>query len=182
MMAKVIIFMGMELYQTFLFSSLYGNNRAFAKKFLKGNLFTYGAVLISGIIPMIFVMYTAAPFVTYVHLRLPPFARISRTNLMRYSANLPKDASIYITTMNIIGRPHVSRVNVSELYPIKKPLNIANFARDTKEISSKRPWWARRYVRRFAILETSGATREKGIWENVVRSIRNTHNRPAGPW
>jgi hypothetical protein len=124
---------------------------------------------------MIFVSYTTAPFVNYVHLRLPQFARISRENVLRYSKSLPRNATLEITTMNIIGKPRVSRVGVADLYPIKRRLSLANYARDTKEKAAKRPWWAMKPVKEFAILGGFGRTREDGVWENVAKSIKRFH-------
>jgi hypothetical protein len=128
-------------------------------------------VVAAGIIPMAFVAYTTKPFVTYVHLRLPAFARYSRDLMIRYSKNLPKDAALDITTMNFVGRPKVSRVKVSELYHSQGRFGISNFARDISKIEGKRPWYMSKPIKQFAIRSGAGRTREKGIWENIERGI-----------
>ncbi|KAA8577072.1 hypothetical protein EYC84_007080 [Monilinia fructicola] len=94
------------------------------------------AVLLSGAVPMIFVAYITSPFVNYIHLRLPNFARNSRELLMRYSKNPPKDAQIDITTMNFVGKPRVTRFDVSELKAVKQRFGVGNFSRDTKKIDA----------------------------------------------
>ncbi|RFU32573.1 hypothetical protein B7463_g3769, partial [Scytalidium lignicola] len=130
-----------------------------------------GAVVLSGIVPMLFVAYTSSSFVTYIHLRLPQFARYSRDMLMRYSKNLPKDADIDITTMNFIGKPRMNKMKVGELYPVKERFGLANYARDTREANTKRPWWLGKAVRLFSINGSPGRIREKGVWENIATSI-----------
>jgi len=125
---------------------------------------------------MIFVMYTTAPFVTYIHLRLPEFARQSRESLLRYSKHLPRNATIDITTLNIIGRPRVSRMRVADLHPVRSRFSITNYSRGAKGEEMKRPWWAARPIKQFAILAGRGRSREEGVWENVAKSINRSYN------
>ena len=120
-------------------------------------------------------MYTTAPFVTYIHLRLPEFARQSRENLLRYSKHLPRNATIDITTLNMIGRPRVSRVSVGDLHPVRSRFNITNYARGAKDEKMKRPWWAGRPIKQFAILGGRGRPREEGVWENIARCIQRAY-------
>jgi len=126
-----------------------------------------GAVMLSGIIPMVSVAYISGPFVNYIHLRLPAFARGSREMLLRYSKMLPKDAEIDITTMNFIGKPRVTRMKVADLYPVKQRLGMANYARDTTKINAERLWWMGKAVRQFGV--HSGRSKVMGgeIWRNV---------------
>jgi hypothetical protein len=87
---------------------------------------------------------------------------------------LPKDTKLDITTMNIMGIPRVSRVSVVDLYPVKAGLSPANFARDTRNIIEKKPWWAGRAIKRFAIIGGSQGSREPGVWDNIKRSIEKS--------
>ncbi|KAE8443534.1 hypothetical protein EG329_001774 [Mollisiaceae sp. DMI_Dod_QoI] len=130
-----------------------------------------GGVLLSGIIPMLSVAYMTSPFVTYIHLRIPAFARNSREMLMRYSKNLPKDAELDITTMNFIGKPRVARVKVAELYPVKERFGLANYGRDTEKANEKRPFWMGKAVRIFGVHSTKSQVKESGVWENVKANI-----------
>jgi hypothetical protein len=120
---------------------------------------------------MSIVAYTTRPFVTYIHLRLPPYSRYSREFVHRYSMNLPPTASVDITTMSFIGKPRVSRMKVTDLYPVKSRLGVGNYARDTKAIDEQRSWWRGKSVGQFAVRSNSGSGREKGIWENVAGCI-----------
>jgi hypothetical protein len=128
---------------------------------------TLYSVMLSGIIPMVTVAYISGPFVNYIHLRLPAFAQGSREMLLRYSKKLSRDAEIDITTMNFIGKPRVTRMKVTDLYPVKERLGMANYARDTTKINAERPWWMGKVVRQFGV--HSGRSKVMGgeIWRNV---------------
>lgn len=120
---------------------------------------------------MVFVAYITGPFVTYIHLRLPIFARQSRDMLMRYTKSLPNDAELDITTMNLVGKPRVSRLKVADLYPTKKRLGMANYARDTKLVNSKLPWYFPPAVRQFGVHSNTSKILGGEAWHNIVRRI-----------
>lgn len=128
-------------------------------------------VLLSGVIPMLSVAYMTSPFVTYIHLRVPQFARNSRDMLLRYSKNLSKDAELDVTTMNFIGKPRVARVKVADLVPVKKRFGLANFGRDTEKANEKRKWWMGKAVRLFGVHNTKSNVKEGQVWENVKAAI-----------
>lgn len=127
--------------------------------------------MLSGIIPVSTVAYISAPYVTYIHIRLPAFARQSREMLIRYSQNLPKNTELDITTMNFIGKPRVARVNLSELRPVKERLGFANFARDTTKANAKRPWWMGSAQRQFGVHNEKSGIVKGEVWEIVAKSI-----------
>jgi hypothetical protein len=133
-------------------------------------LLTSHPVMLSGIIPMVSVAYISGPFVNYIHLRLPAFARGSREMLLRYSKKLPKDAEIDITTMNFIGKPRVTRMKVTDLYPVKERLGMANYARDTTKINAERPWWMGKAVRQFGVHGGRSKVMGGEIWR-IVESV-----------
>jgi len=128
-------------------------------------------VMLSGIIPMVTIAYMSGPYVTYVHLRLPAFARRSRDMLMRFSRNPPKDTEVDITTMNFIGKPRVTRVKVADLYPVKERLGLVNYARDTREINSKRRWWMGKAVRQFGVHSGRSLILRGEVWANIAKAI-----------
>lgn len=121
---------------------------------------------------MVFVAYITGPFVTYIHLRLPAFARQSREMLTRYAKSLPKDAALEITTMNFIGKPRVTRVKITDLYPVNGRFGMANYARDIKSIKS--PWWAGKAVRQFGLHSSTSRVMGGEIWENIAKRIANS--------
>src|ERR1700733_15250040 len=120
---------------------------------------------------MSFVGYISGPFVTYIHLRLPSFARNSREMLMRYSKNLPRDAELDITTMNFIGKPRVARVKVADLFPVKERFGQVNYARDTKAVNEKRPWGMGKAVRQFGVHGDTRRIMGGEVWDNIAKAI-----------
>jgi hypothetical protein len=132
---------------------------------------TLHVVMVSGLIPMIFVGYVSGPFVAHVHLRLPTYARQSRDILKRYSQNLPKDAKLDITTMTLIGKPRLSSVKVGDLRPVKRRFGLANYIRGTKKINAKRPWYMGRAARQFSLPAGVEMKGSPGVWEDILKSM-----------
>ena len=89
---------------------------------------------------------------------------------MRYSQALPKDAKLELTTMNLIGMPRVTRVNVGDLYPAKKRFGTVNYVRNMNGMS-KRPWYVGRPARLFGIWGGERIAQGKEVWENIAKTI-----------
>ncbi|THC99714.1 hypothetical protein EYZ11_000764 [Aspergillus tanneri] len=73
------------------------------------------ALVLGSAIPMVFVAYTGAPFVNFVHLALPVFARQSREKTIQYAKNLPPTATLYINTMKISTGSFQTSVRLGDL-------------------------------------------------------------------
>jgi hypothetical protein len=121
---------------------------------------------------MVFITYISSPFVAHIHLRLPAYARRSRDILNRYVRSLPEVAELEITTMNFIGKPRLSLVKVSDLHSVRERFGMVNYVRDTKKINHRRPWYMGKAVRQFGIHGGVEVKENRGIWENIARSIR----------
>ncbi|KAH7379737.1 hypothetical protein BKA64DRAFT_234806 [Cadophora sp. MPI-SDFR-AT-0126] len=128
-------------------------------------------VMVAGLVPVTVIAYISSPFVTYIHLRLPIFARQSHEMLLRYSKTLPKAAELDITTMNFIGKPRVTRVKVGDLHATRERMGFANYCRDTTELNAKRPWWMGKAVRQFGVHNEKSGIMDGQVWENVAKSI-----------
>jgi len=128
-------------------------------------------VMVAGLVPVTVIAYISSPFVTYIHLRLPIFARQSHEMLLRYSKTLPKTAELDITTMNFIGKPRVTRVKAGDLYATKERMGFANYCRDTTELNTKRPWWMGKAIRQFGVHNEKSGIMDGQVWENVAKSI-----------
>ncbi|KAL2814300.1 hypothetical protein BJX63DRAFT_431456 [Aspergillus granulosus] len=79
-------------------------------------------VIIGGAIPMLFVSYTSAPFVNFVHLALPVSVRRSREQALQYAKQLPPTATLYINTMKFTTIPRQTQVRLGDLVPDKSKL------------------------------------------------------------
>ncbi|RHZ72911.1 hypothetical protein CDV55_103626 [Aspergillus turcosus] len=84
------------------------------------------AVVVGGALPMLFVAYTSAPFVNFVHLALPVFARRSREQTVQYAKNLPPTATLYINTMKFTTIPRQTEVRLGDLVRDKALLRPNN--------------------------------------------------------
>ena len=84
-------------------------------------------IVICGVVPFAVASYTSSPFVVFIHLRLPAYARHpDRELLRRFVRSPPADTQLDITTMNLVGRPRLTTVAVGDLVPAHKRMGIVN--------------------------------------------------------
>lgn len=113
---------------------------------------------------------------TVVHLRLPLVARQSRDAMMRYAKNLPSNATLDITTMNILGIPRITKVPISQISSTGD--KMSSLVRDKAALkveNSKRPWWMGHTRGRFLIWSKENSLskgKNSGIWEIVARKFK----------
>ncbi|KAH9892134.1 hypothetical protein F4778DRAFT_750973 [Xylariomycetidae sp. FL2044] len=125
---------------------------------------------LAAIVPLIFVAYTTSPFVPFVHIKLPPFARQSEEMLRRYIRTLPPQTELDMTTMSFIARPRISRVKLNELQPTNKKLGIVNYARDTTAENAARKWYQLPAVGNFS-LQSNRMPRVSWVWDEIANRI-----------
>lgn len=114
---------------------------------------------------------TTAPFVTYVHLALPLWARASQSRLFRYASKLPSTAVLDITSLRWIW-PRVTRLRASELYIHKNQVGAMTIRRNVPQaVKDARQWWQWQPLKQFYVAGKTGNTTEKGVWEEVVACI-----------
>ncbi|TVY38474.1 hypothetical protein LOCC1_G006447 [Lachnellula occidentalis] len=128
-------------------------------------------VVLSGIIPMISVIYISSPFVNYIHLRLPAFVRNSPELLKRFTKTLPRDAQIDITTMNVFGKPRVARMKIQDLSAANERFGLVNYVRDTTTVNEKRQWWMGKAVRQFGVHGGKGSVVGGEAWKDIQAAI-----------
>lgn len=124
---------------------------------------------------MFFVAYTSAPFVNFVHLALPVFARRSREQTLQYAKNPPPTATLYINTMKFTTIPRQTEVRLGDLVPEKALLRPVSFRNANP---APLPWWAGRTLRQFYTGEKSqpgkvSSTFYPELWEHVYKQIQN---------
>ncbi|KAI2622491.1 hypothetical protein GGR54DRAFT_65741 [Hypoxylon sp. NC1633] len=128
---------------------------------------------LSAIVPLVFVAYTSKPFVTFAHMRPPPWARHSEATLRQWARAVPPDAELEITTMSLIAKPRLSRVRVADLRPpsaAARRWRIANLARDTAAANAARPWYMFRAVGLFNA-QSNTVARVPWVWESIVGAV-----------
>ena len=138
---------------------------------------------------MLFVTYISRPYVLYIYMNLPHYARRSQEILTRFARTLPPETELDITTMHFSGRPRFTRVKASELIEAKGRWGVANLARlPAKRMGVSEPqppwWWTwlafKRPVKEFYVAPSSASSGKKGaagqvaqgVWENVLACIR----------
>ncbi|KAI0810392.1 hypothetical protein GGR55DRAFT_137582 [Xylaria sp. FL0064] len=132
---------------------------------------TVARTALCAIAPLVFVAYITSPFVSFIHVRLPPFARQSAAMVQRYLANIPMDAELEITTMSFIAKPRTSVVKLSELVPVNKRFGIVNIARDTAAENAARKWYMFRAVGDFYVPKANGSSNDRGwnlLWNKIM--------------
>ncbi len=129
--------------------------------------------VVGGAIPMVYVMYFTAPFVSYVHVRLPIYARRSREQLLRWAESMSSTTEIDMTTMRLYGRPRVSRMPLGDLRTTKPSYGIANLirAQTPSQVEAKRPWWTNRPLTEFYVGNERGKSREPSVWQKALERI-----------
>ncbi|KAJ2991903.1 hypothetical protein NUW58_g2353 [Xylaria curta] len=120
------------------------------------------------IAPLVFVAYITSPFVTFIHMRLPPFALRSEEMLSRYV--ISPQAELEITTMSIISKLRVSTVKLSELEPVNRRFGIVTMARDTTAENAARKWYMFPAVGNFSVQRLNGQlgpNKQPWAWHNI---------------
>ncbi|KAL3466024.1 hypothetical protein BJX64DRAFT_251513 [Aspergillus heterothallicus] len=133
------------------------------------------AIIVGGAIPMLFVSYTSAPFVNFVHLALPASVRRSREQALQYAKKLPPTATLYMNTMKFTTIPRQTQVRLGDLAPDKSMLRPVSFRNNNP---APLPWWRGRTLRQFFTTEKSKPGRESTtfypeLWEHVYKQIRD---------
>ncbi|KAI0020742.1 hypothetical protein F4780DRAFT_740642 [Xylariomycetidae sp. FL0641] len=134
--------------------------------------FSLGVALaiISSLVPITFVAYTTAPFVAFIHLRLPPVARQSEEALRRFARNIPRDSVLEITTMSFIAKPRLTNVRIADLRPVSRRFGLVNMVRDTAAENARRKWYMYRAVGNFRV-EANKVPRAPFVWESIKQMI-----------
>ncbi|KAL4922502.1 hypothetical protein BDW62DRAFT_172652 [Aspergillus aurantiobrunneus] len=137
------------------------------------------AIVIGGALPMLFVAYTSAPYVNFVHLALPISVRRSQEQAITYAKKLPSTATLYINTMKFNTIPRQTEVRLADLVPDKSPIRPVSFRNKNP---ASLPWWRGKSLQQFYTTEKSKPGKQSttfypGLWEHVYQQIQN---RPLG--
>ncbi|KAJ5996337.1 hypothetical protein N7499_007347 [Penicillium canescens] len=131
-------------------------------------------VIAAGALPMLFVSYTSAPYVNFIHLALPAFARKSREAAIQYGKELPPTAMLYLTSMRFNTIPRQTAVRLGDLVPAHDPLRPISF-RNLNPMPQR--WWQGRAPTEFYTGEHSKPGRQTAaffpeLWESIYRQIQ----------
>lgn len=123
---------------------------------------------------MLFVAYTSAPYVNFVHLTLPAFARRSREAAMQYAKDLPPTATLHLNTMRFNTIPRQTAVRFGDLVADKQALRPVSFRNLNP---APRPWWMGRSPTQFYTAEKSHVGRDSSafypeLWQQIYPKIQ----------
>ena len=137
-------------------------------------------VIAAGALPMLFVSYTAAPYVNFIHLALPAFARKSREAAVQYAKDLPPTAVLYLTSMRFNTIPRQTAVRLGDLVPIKDALRPVTFQNLNP---SPQRWWQGRAPTQFYTGTHSKPGRQTSaffpeLWNVIYHQIQKGKSQP----
>ena len=135
-------------------------------------------------VPLMYVMYYASPFVAYIHIKLPIFARRSREQLLKWAQSIPPNTELEMTTIKSYGSLRTTRMPISGLRPVKARFGIENLARvprslERTSIGSKRPWWAPKEQTLFFVGNERRKSVETAVWQKALEQIRSSVDAPT---
>jgi hypothetical protein len=128
-------------------------------------------VAIFSTVPLAFTGVFASPFVQFIFLRLPRYARTSKELAQRYSKSLPLDAKLEIVTMRLVPLPKTTKVLVRDLRLIDTSKNawwnlrMENLERISNGTGRRKFWYD-------TSKEAGQGSRFPGLWQNVLAIIR----------
>lgn len=130
---------------------------------------------------MLFVSYTAAPYVNFVHLALPAFARKSREAAAQYAKELPPTAVLYLTSMRFNTIPRQTTVRIGDLVPTKDLLRPVTF-RNLNPMPAR--WWQGKTPTQFYTDAQSKPGRQTSafypeLWNDVYQHIQKAKSRSS---
>ncbi|CAI7669182.1 unnamed protein product [Penicillium manginii] len=136
-------------------------------------------VIIGGAIPMLSFAYVSAPYVNFVHLALPAFARKSREMAVHYAKDLPPNAILYMNTMRWNTIPRQTTVRLGDLITDKHPVRPVTFL-NTK--STPLPWYRTKAPAQFFTAEQSQPGRQTTafypeLWPAIYKRIQSQTSR-----
>lgn len=167
--------------------------------------------LIGSWIPALLTLFVFAPQVHQIHVKIPPIARKSRDELMRWASNVPRNTEVYISVIRLKPWPTARRVFFEDLqrlpFSFKRLTNLEwkpayHEKRIAEDSSPGRARFVegalRRAISRYYVSRTRGKDKSAvpGVWDRMWEQIpmegekaerqllleqKKAHARPPGP-
>lgn len=120
--------------------------------------------------PVVLSVYAMPPFITFVHLHLPVWARHSQERLLKYANSLPSTAQLDITTLKWIWS-RVTRLRAGEL-SVSSGAPMIMRRTVPQEVLEAKTWYAYTPIKKFTVAGTSAkGLKEPEAWNGVLASI-----------
>jgi hypothetical protein len=156
----------------------------YKRMMVRGQLLTQSLVITASTAPFFLVKFLARPFVSWIYLILPPYARQSPKAALEYSSNLPQNAVLQICFMRSSALTGQVEAIIADLVPRRGKWPPTTFEWIGRRVQTGT--WFRGNPTRFFVNQRSGTGKAQrdtvpGIWENVYRRImRVEHGRQKG--
>jgi hypothetical protein len=147
---------------------------------------TVASILFIGCSPFLALAWRTRPFVTWIYLILPTFARQSPKAALEYARNLPDAARLQIHYIRTLGLPANVTVEMRDLKPVRSTrVRPVTFAWTGNRVD--RGMLYRPNLTEFFVKETSGLGKERrdiipGIWEPVYKRIMGAESPVSAKW
>lgn len=134
---------------------------------------------------MIFTAVATAPFVAYIHVWLPSYARRSQEALLDFARRPPADTGIELTKVGFSPLPRRRYAILSDLrmLPPKRfryaTMEHVSRAHQGKEV----PGWMRAHLGQFYVRPGdvwTKTSRAPGVWQMLVDHLERNVLKPAG--
>jgi hypothetical protein len=128
-----------------------------------------------GAIPMLAVGYLYAPYVAYVHLKLPKAARASREHLLRWMKEIPTKTEVDMTTVRFIGLPRVTRMLLADLRESRNGFGLANLKQVSQSLpgSPKRSTFSSYSPAKYYVGNVPKKGREPMVWKAAMERVKS---------
>lgn len=139
----------------------------------------------AGFTPFALITYTSRPFVTWIHLDLPIFARQSAKAALEYARNLPENAKLHITFYRSTALTATVVANLADLVPAKsrwRPVTFEWVGERVNRGSFLRPNPSRFYVRTHTGGGKAARDTIPGIWDVVYKRIAGVESKAVEKW
>lgn len=130
---------------------------------------------IGSALPLIFVSYTAAPYVNFIHLELPLWARRSSMEAVQYAKQLPPTAKLFINTNGPSLVPRQTELRLGDLIPDRALLRPVSF-RNKHPVPLR--WWQGKTLQQFYTADKIAGGKPSSkyypwLWEHVYKQIQS---------
>ncbi|KAF3924689.1 hypothetical protein AA313_de0206398 [Arthrobotrys entomopaga] len=138
--------------------------------------------------------YLAAPYITHMYVRIPPYARVSKNAVMAWAkSSITKNTKLRIFTMRLLGRPKLVEVPLGELRFCKKRMGCVNL--EWRYTQKEKPRVTDFYVERsigagrvrhevfydiMGMIEQQQQASTAGVGRKVAGDVKNAVTKSAG--
>lgn len=141
-------------------------------------------VAVTSTVPFFAVWYLTSPMVMWIHIPVPRDLHQLAPNAAKkvfaqrlLQNDVSPDTEIFITTMNVVCKPRVSRMQIKDLRQEKRRMGLVDHVRDVRELEAQRKWYQFPTVGEFKIEKQREDLQKKlqWLWYPIYRKAIEVH-------